>query len=152
MCLNLSDMADKQDSSDTEKPLRGWCRPVTLFGPLSHVAVCDVTLTATVRGGVCDLCLTNGSFIILRATSMSPVFIALYFKLNPQQCPSIMVAHDLYWRWWRGPGEGRAQVLSRPTSLEEGFFFNYVSYLTYIKNKMLTCLSRKVIIAAMICS
>lgn len=137
MCLNLSDMADKQDSSDIEKPLRGWCRPVTLFGPLSHVAVCDVTLTATVRGGVCDLCLTNGSFIIPRATSMSPVFIALYFKLNPRQCPSIMVARDLYWRWWRGPGEGSVQVLSRPTYLppeETVFFFSTMSAISHISN------------------
>lgn len=62
---------------------------------LSHVTVCDAMVTATVRGGACDLCLTNGSFIIPSATSMSPVFIALYFKLNPQQHPSIMVAHDL---------------------------------------------------------
>lgn len=109
MCLNL---ADKQDSSDGEEPLWSWCRPVTLFGPLSHVTVCDAMVTATVTGGDRDLCLTNGSFIICCATSMSPVFIALYFKLNPQQCPSIMVAHDLYWRWWLGPGEGSVQVLS----------------------------------------
>lgn len=112
MCLNPSDIADKQDSSDGEEPLWSRCRPVTLFGPLSHVTVCDAMVTATVKGGACDLCLTNGSFIIPRATSMSPVFIALYFKLNPQQCPSIMVAHDLYWRWWLGPGEGSVQVLS----------------------------------------
>ena len=57
-----------------------------------------------------DLCLTNGSFIIPRATSMSPVFIALYFKLHSQQCTSIMVTRDLYWRWWLGPGEVDVQV------------------------------------------
>lgn len=110
MCLNLSDMADEQDSSDREEPLWSRCRPVTLIGLLSHVTVCDAMVTTTVRGGACDLCLTNGSFIIPCATSMSPVFIALYFKLNPQQCPSIMVAHDLYWRWWLGPREGSVQV------------------------------------------
>lgn len=62
------------------------------------MSLCDATVTDTVRGGACDLCLTNGSFIIPYATNMNPVFIALYFKLNPQQCSSIMVAHDLYWR------------------------------------------------------
>ena len=37
------------------------------------------------------------------ATSMNPVFIALYFRLNSQHCPSIMVAHDLYLRWCLSP-------------------------------------------------
>lgn len=64
MCLNLSDMADKQDSSDRQKPLWSRCRLVTLFGPLSHVSVCDAMVTVSVKGGAFDLCLTNGSFII----------------------------------------------------------------------------------------
>lgn len=121
LCLNLSDMVDKQDSSDREEPLWVWCRPVTLFGPSSHATVCDATVTETVTGGACDLCLTNGSFIIPCATSMSSVFIALYFKLNPQQYPSIMVAHDLYWRWWLGHGEGSVQVLSSHTRRDTFF-------------------------------
>lgn len=77
------------------------------------VPCCDAMVTGTVTGGACDLCLTNGCFIIPRATSMGPVFMALYFRLNPQQCPSITVARDLYWRWWLGLEEERAQVLSR---------------------------------------
>lgn len=94
-CLNLTDMADKQDSSDREDPMSS----VSPSDPLWPPALChDATVTATVTGGACDLCLTNGSFIIVCATGMSPVFIALYFKLIPQWCPSIMVTHDLYSR------------------------------------------------------
>lgn len=47
----------------------------------------------------------------------SPVFIALYFKLNPQRCPSIMVARDLYRGWWLGPraGGGAPSKQTAPT-------------------------------------
>lgn len=70
----------------------------------------DAVVTATVTGGASDLCLTNGCFII----PSKPVFIALYFKLNPQRCPSIMVARDLYWGWWLGPRDGGVRLLNRP--------------------------------------
>lgn len=110
-CWAHSDMADKLDNSDWKDPQRSPCCSVTPFGPGSLVTFCDATLTATVTGGVCDLCLTNGPFIILCATSMSPVFIALYFKLNPQQCSSITVAHDLYGGWGLGPREGSVWLL-----------------------------------------
>lgn len=74
MCLNLSDRADEPDSSDREGPLWSRCHPVTLFGPLSRVTVCDAMVTATVRGGAGDLCLTNGSFI-------TPVLLAWTLRL-----------------------------------------------------------------------
>lgn len=73
----------------------GWISPTRLMKTdltqnILHGADCDPLrpavpchhLTAAVRGGANDLCLTNGSFIIPSATSMRPVFIALYFKLN----------------------------------------------------------------------
>ncbi|CAB1445550.1 unnamed protein product [Pleuronectes platessa] len=51
-----------QDRSDSGKPTS----PPDPLWPLvrPHVTVCDAMVTATVRGGAFDLCLTNGSFII----------------------------------------------------------------------------------------
>lgn len=152
MYLNLTDMADKQDSSDTEEPLRSWCHPVTLFGPPSHVSVCDAMVTTTVTGGACDLCLTNGSFIIPHATTTSPVFIALYFKLNPQQCPSIMVAHDLYWRWWLGPREGSVWVLSGLPYLKRQFLWTRSAVSCTLNVKCSLTLGRQVIVAILFLS
>lgn len=152
MYLNLTDMADKQDSSDTEEPLRSWCHPVTLFGPPSHVSVCDAMVTTTVTGGACDLCLTNGSFIIPHATTTSPVFIALYFKLNPQQCPSIMVAHDLYWRWWLGPREGSVWILSGLPYLKRQFLWTRSAVSCTLNVKCSLTLGRQVIVAILFLS
>lgn len=67
----------------TQDSLWSWFSLVTLFGlpcPMSPFVM--LLVTAPVRGGANDLCLTNGSFIIPSATCMRPVFIALYFKLN----------------------------------------------------------------------
>lgn len=55
------------------------------------------------------------------------MFIALYFKLNPQRCPSIMVARDLYWGWWLGPTEGGAHLFKKAASPEETVWSNCVT-------------------------
>jgi len=93
-CISISE----SEQSDIHNSLVEPMSPCHHLWPLVRVTGSEAMATDTLMGGACDLCLTNGSFIAPAATSTSPVFIALYFKLNPQQCPSITVARDLYWR------------------------------------------------------
>lgn len=99
------------DAAPTERNLSAGRRrpPATLFWPL--VPPRTPSVTAAVTGGACDLCLTNGRFIIPSATSTGLVFMALYFRLNPQRRPSIMVTSDLYWRWRLGLEEEKGPRL-----------------------------------------